>query len=163
MGCLGVFFALTDSDVAKLRAFEDEQERRDYLMEEIEEDDTVLAETVDKAWDAMHRCFAEGSLDPQRGQPPLSNMVLGGESLYSDDDYIMWLKKPQLVMAIAAAAAGVSREGLVARYGAISPDSYGMDLSEVDRDYTWENFVAAAQFYKRAAAAGKYVLFTADQ
>lgn len=163
MGCLGVFFALTESEVAKLREIEDEQERRDYLTDAIEEDEAVSSEAVDKAWDAMHRCFAEGSLDPNRGQLPLSKLVLGGESLYSDDDYIIWLKRPHLVSAIAAAADAVTREDLNVRYARIDPVSYGMDLSDEDRDYTWENFFAAAEFYKQAAASGKYVLFTADQ
>jgi hypothetical protein len=127
MGCRGVLFALTESDVARLRALEDGKARLGHLVGEIEERDfggEWVAET-DKAWDAMHRCFADGRLTSTAGQFPMNHLILGGESLCSDGDYILYLKSPDQVRDIVGAAEKVTREELFARYRGIHPDSYG--------------------------------------
>jgi hypothetical protein len=38
-----------------------------------------------------------------------------------------------------------------------------VDLSEEDLDYTWDWFQEVRELYVRAAAAGRWMLFTADQ
>ena len=107
MSCLGVHFALTEKEAARLRSIDDEQERLEYLQEDIEE--TYLGEypdlsvESDKSWDAMHRALADGQLNWDGGQYPLNHTVLAGESLYRGSDYIMSLKTPQQVRDIAAA------------------------------------------------------------
>ena len=49
------------------------------------------------------------------------------------------------------------------RYRAIDAEDYGMALSDDDCEYTWEWFQEVRRLYSRAAEAGRYVLFTADQ
>ncbi len=167
MSCLGVHFALTEEDVAALRATEDEQERLAYLQEEIEaryltEPATYAAES-DKAWDAMHRVLADGRLTWSGGDYPLNQAVLGGELLYTDSDYIMCLKSPKQVQDVAAALEGITREEFRARYDGIDPEDYGLPLSDDDFLYTWGWFQNVRELYARAALEQRYVLFTADQ
>lgn len=167
MSCLGVHFALNDEDVAGLRAIGDMCARLDHLQRKIEErymEDpfTYAAESVN-AWDAMHRALADGYLSWNGGNYPLNHVVIGGESLYANNDYIMSLKTPVQVREIAAAIAPISKEDFRKRYYSIPADDYSAELDEDDFEYTWEWFTNVRELYLRAASEGRYVLFTADQ
>lgn len=167
MSCLGVHFALTEAEVAQLRAFTNEAELLDHVVEDIEvtyfEHYREYLAQSDKAWDAMHRVLADGELTYSGGEYPLSHVVLGGEILYSGDDYIMSLKTPDQVRDIAAALPAISEAEFRKRYDAIDPTEYGFPKSDVDFDYTWAWFQDVRTLYQRAATDGRYVLFTADQ
>lgn len=167
MSCLGVHFALTEDDVAHLRSLADEQARLEHLQEVIEEQylnhEKQFAAESDKAWDAMHRVLADGQLSWDGGVYPLNHTVLAGESLYADSDYIMSLKSPEQVRDIAAALPAITETEFQRRYSAIDAESYGVPLTDEDFRYTWDWFQDVRGLYTRAAAAGRYVLFTADQ
>jgi hypothetical protein len=167
MSCLGVHFALTDDDVSQLLSRSSDAERLEFLQEELEvryfeEPQTYLAES-DKAWDAMHRALTDGLLDHDGGKYPLNHVVLGGQLIYSGDDYIMSLKTPAQVNDIAAAILQYTEEQFRARYDAIDPDRYGLALSDEDFSYTWEWFQVVRQLYQIAASEGRHVLFSVDQ
>jgi hypothetical protein len=167
MSCLGVHFALTDKEAAHIRSLQDEQARVEHLQETIEtsyfeEHPDWIAES-DKAWDAIHRTLADGQLSWDGGEYPLNHVVLAGELLYTESDYIMSLKSPQQVRDIAAALPAISEAEFRRRYFAIDPKSYGMPTSNEDFAYTWQWFQGVRDFYTRAAKEGRFVLFTADQ
>lgn len=165
MSCLGVLFALSAADISALRSLESDDERLGHVQESIEQREfggPWCAET-DKAWDAIHRCFAGGTLDPEGGTYPLNHVILGGESLYSGDDYIMSWKSSQQVRDIAAAISSVTEQDLRARYRTIDPDDYGMPLDSDDEGYIWDWFTGLIDLYTRAAVEGRGVLFTVDQ
>jgi len=167
MGCLGVHFALSEEEVGQLRSFSSEQERLEHLQESIEEayleEFREFTAESDKAWDALHRALADGELTWEGGTYPLNHAVLGGELLYTQDDYIMSLKDPAQVRDIAGALEAMDRDELRRRYFAIDADGYDSELSEEDFEYTWESFEDVRDLYARAAKEGRYVLFTADQ
>jgi hypothetical protein len=167
MSCLGVHFALTKKEVSHLRALQDEQDRLDHLQEVIEEHylnlEQQFAAQSDKSWDAMHRALADGKLTWDGGDYPLNHTVLAGELLYTDSDYIMSLKTPEQVRDIAAALSGITEADFRRRYDAIDASSYGGPLSDEDFRYTWNGFQGVRELYTRAAQAGRFVLFTADQ
>lgn len=167
MACLGVHFALSEEEVVHLRSLPDNRTRLEYMQNEIEEfyfgEQPDWKAESDKSWDAMHRALSDGQLSWDGGDYPLNHTVLGGELLYTDSDYIMSLKTPSQVREIAARLPSISEGEFRSRYYSIDADSYGFPLSEVDFGYTWENFQDVRKFYTRAAAAGRFVLFTADQ
>ena len=167
MSCLGVHFALTNSEVAKLKSMPGEQDRLEYLTEEIEvkylDGDKQFAAESDKSWDAMHRVLSDSQLTWDGGDYPLNHVVLAGELLYTDDDYIMSLKTPSQVKDIANVIDHISVENFKSRYLNINSYDYGFELTDEDFEYTWEWFQNVRQLYKRAAANDRYVLFTADQ
>lgn len=167
MSCLGVHFALTEKEVDHLRSLDDEQARLNQVKEVIEETyfgkyPDLTAES-DKAWDAMHRTLADGRLTWDGGEYPLNHVVLAGELLYTDSDYIMSLKTPQQVRDIAAALPAITETEFRQRYFSIDAKSYGAPLSEDDFNYTWDWFQSVRDVYTRAAKEGRFVLFTADQ
>src|SRR5262245_52931869 len=144
MSCLGVHFALTEKEATHLRSLDDEQARLEHLQEVIEEtyfgQHPDLKAESDKAWDAMHRTLADGKLAWDGGEYPLGHVVLAGELLYTDSDYIMSLKTPQQVRDIAAALPRMTEQEFRRRYFAIDGRSYGVPLSEEDFQYTWDWF-----------------------
>jgi hypothetical protein len=167
MSCLGVHFALTKDEAHYLRSLPDEQARLEHLQEVIEtryfEEQPDFKAESDKSWDAMHRTLTDGQCSWDGGEYPFSHVVLGGELLYTESDYIISLKTPQQVRDIAAALPRITDAEFRRRYFAIDPDSYGFPLSDEDFGYTWEWFQGVRELYQRAATEGRFVLFTADQ
>jgi hypothetical protein len=97
------------------------------------------------------------------GAYPLNHTVLAGELLYTSSDYIMSLKSPHQVRDIAAALAAITEAEFQRRYSAIDAKSYGCPLTDEDFRYTWDWFQGVRDLYTKAAKAGRFVLFTADQ
>jgi Domain of unknown function (DUF1877) len=167
MGCLGVHFALDERTVRKLKSFRTTKERLAYLREEIEEDyfenhGDWLQETG-KAWDGIHRALTDGKFDWNNGPYPLNAVIMNGEDLYRESGHILSLKDPSQVRDIAAALRDVAKVWLRQGYDLITPANCDWDTSEEDWDYTWFSFQELRDFYQRAAAANRYVLFSADQ
>jgi Domain of unknown function (DUF1877) len=94
---------------------------------------------------------------------PLNQVVLGGQSIYHKDDYIMFLKKPKQVEKIAKAVQLISKDSLRKGYFNIDGKSYGFDLTNEDFEYTWDWFENTLKFWQKAASKKRFVLFTADQ
>lgn len=167
MACRGVHFSLSADEVQQLRGCASDAERLEMLQEEIEEkyfsEEPERKVETDKAWDAIHRALTDGELSYDSGPFPLSHVILGGELLYNQDDYIMSLKSPKEVAAIAAALSDLKMESFVKGYDRINSESYGMPLSEEDREYAVENFKDLVDFYRKAAGEDRYVLFSVDQ
>lgn len=167
MSCLGVLFSLEDTEVKKLRSLETDEERLEYLQEEIEE---VYFSTypervaeLDKAWDALHRSLTDGKLEYINGVFPSNHIVLGGDILYTSGDYIMTLKTPEQVKQIAEEVLRIDSARLRKGYNRISSDEYGFPLTDEDFEYTWSWFQDSREFWMLAAKENRYVLFTADQ
>lgn len=169
MSCLGVLFSLSEEEVKKLKSYESDAERLEYLQESIEEvyfeEYPNRVTELDKSWDGLHRSLTDGKYDYNNGEPPLNHVILGGELLYYEDDYVMSLKTPEEVVEIAKAVEAITEEYLRNGYNQISPDDedYAEFLSEEDFQYTWEWFNISKDFWKLAAKENRYVLFTADQ
>ncbi len=166
MACLGVLFSLNEATVAKLKAFTSDGERLDFLQEDIEENmmtnEPERYTELDKSWDALHRSLTDGKLEWANGSFPLNHIILGGEQLYHQDDYIMSLKTPEQVEKIAAAIVTISEQDLRNGYNKIDSEEYG-DLSDEDFEYTWTWLLESLAFWKTAAAEKRFVLFTVDQ
>jgi Domain of unknown function (DUF1877) len=164
MACRGVFFALKDAQEAALIATRDDAEVRAFVADvEAAWDLDWLCET-DKAWDAMHRCLGDGTLRlDQRDGWPLPLTVLGGGHHYEGEEYLVAHVRADDVVAVAAALSAVDEAWLRERYDSIDADDYQGVLDDEDFDYTWYYLQQVREFYNRAAAAGRPVIFTVDQ
>jgi len=163
MSCLGVLFALADVDSQRLLAAGDNDAVM-TIIEEIEEkwDEEWLMQT-DKSWDALHRCLSNGTVFYDEGKYPLNRTVLGGKHLYNGDDYVVAYVAPNEVKDVAAALSTLSEKDLRSRYDAIDADDYDGEHGEEDFKATWGHFLGVREFYKKAATAGRSVVFTVDQ
>ncbi len=167
MSCLGVLFSLDRETVSKIKSFESDEERLDFLQGDIEENmmsnEPERFAEFDKSWDALHRSLTDGKLEWDNGSFPLNYVILGGEVIYHEDDYIMSLKTPEQVEEIAEAIMAITEEDLRKGYYRIDKEDYGFDLTDEDFEYTWTWFQDSLDFWKKAASEKRYVLFTADQ
>jgi hypothetical protein len=96
------------------------------------------------------------------GDSPLHKCILGCANLYEGNDYIMNFLAPEEVKDVAAAIKNIDRNELRRRYDAIDTDSYGK-LSDSDFEYIWSWFPHLRDFFQKAAAANRTMLFTVDQ
>jgi hypothetical protein len=164
MACRGVHFALTEDQVRSLLDAVDDEERME-VIEAIEEEgwEEADGQETDKAWDAIHRCLADGTLEPDGGAYPLNRAVLGGKQLHEGEDYVIALVMPDEVREVASALAELDRNWLRERYETLASIDYDRSVSEDDFEYTWQWFEPLKGFYQRAASAGRAVVFTVDQ
>ena len=170
MGCLGVHFAVEEAEVMKLKSFDDESERVEYFINDFEE--THMArenkdwyQETDKAWDGIHRSLTDGRFRDGNGTYPLNCVILGGEDISVEDDYIIFVKSPSHVREIAAGLEGFTKQRLRKGYSQITEANcdWYLQVGENDFMYTWSWFEELCKFYQRAAAANKYVIFSASQ
>ena len=163
MGCRGVHFAIDAATVTQLLEAEDDDAVAS-IIEEIEETcDPSFDFETDKAWDALHRCLSDGTLDPTSGSFPLSHVVLGGMQLYEGEDYVVALIRAEQVPEVAAALAPIDKAWLRHRYDSLESPDYQAFHSDEDFEYTWANYRGLDEFFQTAAQAGRAVIFTVDQ
>lgn len=168
MGCLGVHFAITPEEAGKLRSFADPEGGMEYLQEEIEEkymnrarDEDLFVES-DKAWYAIHRVLAGGSIGWEAGEYPLNQVIFGGESFSVENDYLISLKTPEQIRDVARALPEVTQEEFFRRYDRL-PSDYAGPHNEEDREYSWSYFEAIRNFWLRVAGTDRVIVFSVDQ
>jgi hypothetical protein len=166
MGARGGFQAITPDGMQKLRAAAEGDSEDDII--ELFDDLSDLKEffDTDKAWDEIHRILnldstADGELDPEAGDYPFCLLLFGGEQLYFGDDYHLYLIDPDGVADLASALSRVDQAWMRKRFWQLDlrPPVYRM--SEEGFRYPWGNSQGLPQFFARAAAAGKAVVFYA--
>ncbi|AEV85910.1 hypothetical protein ACWT_4891 [Actinoplanes sp. SE50] len=163
MACRGVWFALTGSQDRELVEAPGDAEVRALVTDlEAAWDWDFLCE-ADKAWDALHRCLGDGTLRFGKHGGVLALTVLGGGLHHDGPDYIVARVRADQVPAVAAALAAVDESWLRERYDEIDPEDYQGVLDDEDFRYTWQYLQDAREFYRRAADAGRSVIFTVDQ
>ena len=159
--CIGIYYAL-DPDTAQSMRTLPEAERLTRI-------NSLLASTtgadkldVDESWDAMHRALTNGKLDFGPGKYATSFVVLGGERLFSGDEWIVMLISAAQAKAAATEIQPISRDAFHLRYGVID-GSYDRVPSEEDFEYTWTSFIEVKSAFARWAREGKWILFVAAQ
>ncbi|MBB2948981.1 hypothetical protein FB565_008767 [Actinoplanes lutulentus] len=157
---LGVHYAVTANQDRALFAAAGDGGVGEYVedLEESWSDDKLRVDS-DKAWDAIHRCLGDGTLDPDSGDYPLSHAVLGGRHLH-EEYYVVYASATE-TEDVAAALLGVDRGSLRRRFDAINDPDYAGAHDDTDFEYMWTNFLDVRAFFQRAAAAGRAVIFTA--
>jgi hypothetical protein len=173
MACRGSFKALRADEAASFLAMADVDDRLEFLHDlytQLDAENRWLS--VDKAWDAMHRCLCDGWLDAEHGEEARRACVLGAKQLSDRPDWIISYVEPELVQRVSASIKEISREWFLEQYFALDknpldPDAHRYMLewvdTEIDSEYTWDYFVEVRQFYFRVAEQCLAVVFTADQ
>ena len=164
MACRGVF-EITEDQARQLRAARGDDGAVLSIVQDVIEqawNEAHLCQT-DKAWDAIHRCLTDGTLNGDHA--PLGWCILGGEQLHQDASYIVSLLTPEQVQQVAEALRPLTKEWMRTRYFKIDPAGYGTTgmLNDEDFEYTWAWFEAVRDYYAKAAAEGRWSIFTVDQ
>jgi hypothetical protein len=163
MSALGVHFAVTAARARALQAARSDRALMS-LVAEIEEtwEEPFVVES-DKAWDAIHRCLTDGSLLYVSGEYPLNLCICGGRQLFRGRDYTVSFVSAREVKDVAGALNKVTKAWMRRRYDRLDPEDYDeVEMGDEDFRYVWENFLDVRRFYRKAAAAGRAVIFTVD-
>ena len=163
MSARGVHFAITPALAGSLLVAKSDRKLMP-LIEQIEEDweEPFVVET-DTAWDAIHRCLTDGSLLYESGEYPLNHCICGGRQLHRGRDYTVSFVSDQQVNDVAEALDKVTKVWMRRRYDRLDPKEYNeVEIGEEDFRYVWENFLDVRRFYRKAAKAGRAVIFTVD-
>lgn len=161
---LGVHFAIGEETVARLLGADDDAAVI-AIIDEIEEDEAANPAYVfatDKAWDALHRCLTDGTLELKAGTFPLSHAVLGGVQLCEDSDYLVSMVRADQVPAVADALTLLDEASLRRRYDTFEFPDYAGVRGDDDFAYTWGNVDGIAEFFQTAARDGRAVIFTVE-
>jgi uncharacterized protein DUF1877 len=164
MACRGVHFAITSTDAGRLVTAATPDNVLEFIQEDIEKkwDKEWLYQT-DKAWDTIHRCLTDGTLNPTTGAYPLKLAVLNGRQIDAGPNYIVSLTTPAEAKDVASSLAAIDRAWFQNRYNAIEQKGYWHQKSEQDLEYAWDWFKGLDAFFLKAANAQRHVIFTVDQ
>ena len=127
------------------------------LRLEIEEAADSDVHDSDKAWEALHRTFSNGTFDVIDGDP-LTHCFFG-ERILSEDGQFVAMLTPSNVAVVAGLLSTVTEVWLRARYFSMQFPDYKQGQDEDDFAYTWACFQGLPEFFARARAAGRYVIF----
>jgi hypothetical protein len=92
---------------------------------------------VKKTWDAIHRCFTDGTLDPEGGDFPLNHVILGGKQLHKGDDYIAVVVRPDMVTFIAEGLHDLKEPDFRKSFFALGEKGYDQPINEKEYSFVW--------------------------
>ena len=160
---LGVHFALSTQDEARLLAAAGDDDAVIGIVEQIEEVSFPGPHCdSDKAWDALHRCLTDGKLEYANGSYPLRAAILGGRQLVEDAEYTVSYVSADQVRDVAEALSVIEEDWLRRRYDTLGDTDYAGPMDEDDFEYTWDALEDIREFFAVAAEAGQAVIFTVD-
>jgi hypothetical protein len=125
-------------------------------------DDELVLE-CHMAWDAIHRCLTDGSLDPEGGDFPLNHCVLGGRRLHKGDGFEAVLIRPDIVPYVADATNEVRLGEFRDQFFELDPEDYQRPIEDKEFDRIWATFRQLQSFFEYAAAERVAVLFTVER
>lgn len=159
MACRGIYLIIDDAQREAILTGANSAARRDLVNAlEAELLPGPLALELDLAWEAMHRCLTDGTL--RDGEGPLSLFVLGGDRVDVGRAHIARIVSPTQARAATDASHDVTQSQFRNAYFALRA-RVDYAINETDFQYTWSAFLDARDFFPRAAAMNRWVLFTA--
>jgi len=160
----GYHIALTREHAKTLFGLKDDEGLRQFLDElrrrpDMQKSGRVLE--TGALWDPLHRCLADGELDPAAGDFPLNHAVLGGKQLHHGADYTAVLVRPDMTRFIADALGELEEEELRKKFFGLKPESYRGRLDEKHFMELWLMLQNLRVFFEAAADNLEAVVFTA--
>lgn len=159
----GVLFAIDSVDERQLLSFAEPRARVAWVANTIEERwDEAWLHAVDTMWFPVHYCLHGSAGFPVTGAAAEAKAVFGGQALGVPSLYSVDYKDRDLVRLIANGLARMrddavwARAGLVDRKDYTGPQQSDLKVAVVDEIH------ALAAFYRKAADAGRSVIFTVD-
>lgn len=161
MSRLAMLYALTETEVSKLRSLPAE-ERYGYMLEEIEESlfGTPRSCELDKAWEGIQYCLGGGKWNDENSVP--TNIVFGGEFLVDTDDEVITLKNHREIEEIVAYLRQNNLQEIIQNnFFKIDDENFlYKDNDGLDHALGWSEGIFS--FYENALKGDFQVIFTVD-
>jgi hypothetical protein len=162
----GTFYAITTDEADRLLALvgDDAALAKEALeLYSFERQKQHFITPVDKTWDPIHRCLADGTLRGiGQGTTPLAWCVLGGRNLHGGDQLIVCYVPPDQVPQVAQALDEIEIPWFVARFTKLPSAGYTGAINNEELAFAWEYFTSVRTLYMKAAEVGRAVVFVAD-
>lgn len=162
MSRLGMLYALTESDVNRLRSCP-EEERYDFMLEEFEETlfGSERACELDRAWEGIQFCLGEGRWCEENFVP--FNIIFGGEFLVDGEDEAMTLKSVSDVEKIVAYLKNHDLKKIIKdNFAKIDAENFSLPKDEMCLEHLLGWSEGILKFYENALKANHSVIFTVD-
>jgi hypothetical protein len=162
MARLGMLYAITDEALGQLEA-QDIDQMYDYMLEEIEEElfNTSEGFEINKAWEGVQFCLGKGAWNEENKVP--YNVVFGGELILDHNDYVISLKKPEVIKDIVAyLEANNLQETIKNNFDKIPEEEYTLPKDEDNLTFLLDWSEGLLEFYKNALDKQLNVIFTVD-
>lgn len=155
----GILYAVSANDEAELlRRAGDQDSLVGYLDTLWNEDSDEWQFETDKTWDEIHRTLGDGELTHEMPHP-LSGVIFGGRELSVSDWFIVVYKDAKQVGDIAVAVEEFSDDDFRTRYISRT-DLFDLAIGWGDALCIFKQI---KWLYRRAADAGRAVIFAVDQ
>lgn len=159
----GVLFAIDASDELAMLSFSDEKARAAWVANTIEERwDTAWLMAMESFWYPVHFCLHGSGEMPIDGAAAEAKAVFGGRALGVPSRYRIDYKDAALVKLVANALGRMRDEALWARAGLVERKDYLGPRDDHLQVCVVDEIRALTDFYRRAADAGRAVIFTVN-
>ncbi len=162
----GIHLSLSRDDAKRLFSCRGDEAVRTFVAEFARSDENRrqrLVHDSGDAWDAIHRCLTDGTLDPNAGELPLNHCILGGRQMYYGDDYFVALVRPDLTRHVSDALAALDKSDFQERYGRLDPQQCAHQTTDEEFQRIWSALESIGRFFESAAANGHAVVFAAER
>ena len=162
MARLGMLYAITDEALEQLKT-QDIDKMYDYMLEEIEEElfNTSEGFEINKAWEGVQFYLGEGTWNEENKVP--YNVVFGGELILDHNDYVISLKKPEVIKDIVAyLETNNLQETIKNNFDKIPEEEYTLPKDEDNLTFLLDWSEGLLEFYKNALDKELNVIFTVD-
>ena len=162
MARLGMLYAITDEALEQLKT-QDIDKMYDYMLEEIEEElfNTSEGFEINKAWEGVQFCLGKGAWNEENKVP--YNVVFGGELILDHNDYVISLKKPEVIKDIVAyLETNNLQETIKNNFDKIPEEEYTLPKDEDNLTFLLDWSEGLLEFYKNALDKELNVIFTVD-
>jgi hypothetical protein len=159
----GVLFALDARDDGTLLSFEDEKARVAWVANVVEERwDVAWLHAMEGLWYPVHFCLHGSSAIPIEGAAAEAKAIFGGKTLGLPSVYRIDHKDAALVRLISSALGRMRDEAVWARASLVDRKDYQGPRDDNLQVAVVDEIHALVDFYRRAAEAGRPVIFTVN-
>jgi len=133
------------------------------MLEEIEEElfNTPEGFEINKAWKGVQFCLGKGTWNEENKVP--YNVVFGGELILDHNDYVISLKKPEVIKDIVAyLETNNLQETIKNNFDKIPEEEYSLPKDEDNLTFLLDWSEGLLEFYKNALDKELNVIFTVD-
>ncbi|MDO4881057.1 MAG: DUF1877 family protein [Capnocytophaga sp.] len=162
MARLGMLYAITDEELAQLKAQKIE-ERYEYMVDEIQAELFATEDCweLDMAWEGIQFCLGEGTW--KEGNKVPYNIIFGGEIICDYNNEIISLKKAKDIKEIVDYLEINNLQEIIKNnFEDIREDEYSLPKDEDELNYLLDWSKGILEFYQHALDNQLNVIFTVD-
>ncbi len=159
----GVLFALETVDERSMLSFDNERARAAWVANVVEERwDAGWLHAMEGLWYPVHFCLHGSAAIPIEGAAAEAKAIFGGTSLGLPNVYRIDYKETGLVRLVSNALGRMRDEAIWARASLVERKDYQGPRDDNLQVAVVDEVRAVADFYRRAADAGRAVIFTVN-